>query len=184
MHEVLPGELAEVADRPHSIGELGVLGDDHAALAGRDDLVGVQTEAAHAAEPADPTPLVTRAGGLGRVLDNDEPVSGGQLEQRVEVHRMAEEVHEKNGSGSRCEPLLDLSRLEVVGSGIDIGKDRSSTLGQDRIGGGDAGERGGNHLVPGPISSTDSATWSAAVPVFVATAWRVSQSRAKPASSS
>ena len=46
MAEVLAGYLAEVPDGAQPLGQRGVAGDDHAALARGDDLVRVEAEAA------------------------------------------------------------------------------------------------------------------------------------------
>ena len=60
-----------------SAGQIGVVGEDHAALAGGDDLVAEKAEDARVAEGADDAGRGTRRRGLGGVLDHPEAAPAG-----------------------------------------------------------------------------------------------------------
>ena len=64
----------EVAKQPQPLGEVVVVGHDHAALAGGDDLVRVEAEAGHGSERAGLAAADGRAVRLGAVLDHGEAV--------------------------------------------------------------------------------------------------------------
>ena len=80
-------------------GELGVLGGDHAALAGGDHLARVQREARQRAERADRPALVGRADRARRVLDEQQPALVGEREERVHVGGQPDLVDRHDGLG-------------------------------------------------------------------------------------
>src|SRR5262249_33958433 len=149
VEEVLARDLAEVPDGAQPLRERRVVGDDHAALARGDDLVGVEAEAARGAEARHRAALRARARGLAGILDDGEAVSASQLEDGIEVERVAEEVHGEDGPRARGEAFLDAAYLEVVGLGIYVTEHRARAREEDGIGRGDARERRGDHLVAG-----------------------------------
>ena len=154
--EPLPGVVRQSVQRhlPHPIGQRGVVGDGHAALAGRDGLVGVEGEAGDgggvfaAAAPADCGFVDLWIGGLGvgcreavgGVFDDPQAVLGGKRLDRVHVHHQSADMHghdpddakrriQRRLAGSQ---LFDLSpgvaKVHVQGDRIAIDQQRNGTL--------------------------------------------------------
>ena len=92
---------AEVAQAAAALGQAVVVGDDHAALAGGDMLVGVEAEGADVAEAAAGPSLVGLAMHLGGVLDDLQAVLPRDVQQRVHIHRQAVDMHHHDGLGAR-----------------------------------------------------------------------------------
>src|SRR5216110_2279044 len=69
-----------------------VVRQDHPAASGGDDLVAVERETAHGAVRAHAAPLVRGAQRLGRVLHEGEREPRGELEEGIEIRRVAVEV--------------------------------------------------------------------------------------------
>ena len=85
-------------ERAHPRGHLRVARQHHAAAAGRDDLVAVERQAAGRAVDADPPAPVEGAERLGGVLHHGQRLARADLEQRIEVARVAVEVHRQHGA--------------------------------------------------------------------------------------
>src|SRR5581483_4330710 len=121
----------EVAKQPQALGQRRVLGDDHAALAGRDHLVGVEAEAGEMAERPDPPAPDGGAVRLGAVLDHGETVTIGDLEQPIHVDGVTEEVHRDD----RARPLdhegLDQVEIEVPGDRLGVDRHRNAAVAVD-----------------------------------------------------
>ncbi len=161
-HVELPAcelDLHAVVARPHDALEPVLLGeprlalvvqDEASALGGRDVLVGVEAERHEVPEGADPPPLPGAAEGLGRVLDDAKPVLPRDRVQAVAVDRKAGQVDRDDRAGPRRDRRLDASEVDVPGDGIDVDEDGPRPDLQDHVGRGDPGERGRDHLVPGP----------------------------------
>src|SRR5205085_11648875 len=71
----------EIAQASGALGQLIVVDQEHAALAGGEQLVGIETEAARRAEAADAPPTILGAVGFGGVLDDLQLVALGEVEQ-------------------------------------------------------------------------------------------------------
>ena len=95
--EVVIGLLVAVApglvdEEPHPARQRVIVGDDHAALAGRDVLALLEAEAADRAERAEGLAGVAGTVGLGAILDHRDPVLIGKPEDRPHVGRVSEEM--------------------------------------------------------------------------------------------
>ena len=98
---VVAGALAVRAQQPHLGVELGVVGDQGAAVAPAAEVLGrVEAEAAGVAERADAGGPVEGAVGLAGVLDHGDPALAAELEDRVHVDRAAEEVDRDHAAGA------------------------------------------------------------------------------------
>jgi hypothetical protein len=82
-----------------------------------------------------------------RILDQHEAVPSLQLEDRIEVDRMAGEVHDDDGPGARGDRCGELHRIDVEGLGIDVGQDRRGADMHRGIGRGGEGDGRGDDLV-------------------------------------
>ena len=136
-----------VGERAQERGERGVVGRDHAALARRHLLVGVEGEDRRGARAADLAAAVLAADGLAGVLDDRQPVLLRDRAERVHVARVAEDVHWEDGPCARRDRGLDGGRVEHVGLGIDVGEDRRRALVEDAVGRGDERDRRRDDLV-------------------------------------
>ena len=108
------------------------IGDQHAALARRDDLVELQAERARVAERAQTAAAIGGAGRLAHVLDQDEVVF---LRDRNElVHRgwRSAHVHRENRACARRDPPLDVGRIERQRL-VHLGKDGKGTRGEHGV---------------------------------------------------
>src|SRR5262249_51466178 len=68
--------------------EIGVVGDDHSALAGRDDLVAVETEYRRLPEASNLLSPIFGAVGLRGILDDPQTTLSSNLGDRAEIHRV------------------------------------------------------------------------------------------------
>ena len=122
----------EVAGAP---GERLVVGHEHPAAAGGDELVAVEAEAADPPDRADlaagvAARAVGRAERLGRVLDHRDAVALGGVDHRLEVGRMAQQVHDldrrrlpRPGPRPPVQLRGDERRIEVVGLALRVDED-------------------------------------------------------------
>ena len=143
---VAPGLVDE---QEHPAGERGVVGDDHAALAGGDVLALLEAEAADGAERADLAAAV-----LGQKAWAQSSMTGMPLESAssmiaVMSHGIAEEVGDDDRLGAVAEAGLDGLRRHVAGDRVDVGEDRDGALVEDRGQGAHVGDRRRDDLVAG-----------------------------------
>ena len=148
----------EVAGAP---GERLVVGHQHPAAAGGDELVAVEAEAADPPDRADLAAgvaalAVGRAERLGRVLDHRHAVALGGVDHRLEVGRMAQQVHDLDRRGlpdpgprPPVQLRRDQRRIEVVGLPLRVDEDGRRARVPHRVGRGDEGEAGDDDLVAG-----------------------------------
>ena len=100
---------AQVVDRAR---EPGVVGRDHAALAGGDVLRRVEREAGRCRERPDLPAAICALDRVRRVLDHRQP----ELRDRVEVGRLAREVHGQDRLRARAD-----ERRHLLGIDVEIG---------------------------------------------------------------
>src|ERR1019366_9043594 len=116
------GGAALIAEAAHVCGEFGAAGDDHAAFAGGDLLVGVEGEDGDVAKPADGTCAASgvdgSAEGFAGVFDERKVVALGDGYEDGHVGGNAEGVDGEDGAGTRCDGLLDGGGREIEGDGI------------------------------------------------------------------
>ena len=91
----------EVPQQAQPLGQPFVVRGDHPALAGRDDLVRVEREAAHVAERTGHATADRCAVRLGAVLDHGESVPRRDLDESVHVDRMTEEMDRDDRARAR-----------------------------------------------------------------------------------
>ena len=139
-----------VAQQAHPFGDLRIVGGDRAGVAiGAEILAGVEAEARGIAQHADAPSIPGRAVRLGGIFDEYEIVARCQHRQGVHVGRLAIDVDGQDGTRGRSQDGFDRVRVQVVGAGINVGKDRACADSADRFGRGNEGVRGRHDLVTG-----------------------------------
>ena len=137
---------AHQAEVPKRGGDVVVVRRHHAALARSDVLRRVEGEAGGNGERADLPPAVGGLGGVGGVLDHGD----SEGEQRVEVGRLAGEVHRQDrlrplgdclGDGLRVDVQVGIAHVHEHGAGAAV---------DDHVPGRRPGDRRRDHLVAGP----------------------------------
>ena len=134
--------------------EILAIGDHHTALAGRDDLVELETEAACVPERAKPSTLEGSAGGLAHVLDEGEPMAPGERCNRPHVGGGAAHVHGQDRPGARSQLTLCIARVERQRL-IDLDEHGQRSRSQDGVRGGVPRVGGDEDLVPGTDPGSD-----------------------------
>src|SRR4051794_4964879 len=94
---------AAVVDRARLHFELVIVGDDHAAFAGCDQLAGLETERAGGAERADSLAAPLAGMSMRRIFNERNLVSAADLLQAVEVGRMSAHVHRNHSFRARSD---------------------------------------------------------------------------------
>src|SRR6266511_3286140 len=140
-------EPSLVAQRREQLVLALVVRRDGAALTRRDLLVRIEREHRRVAVRPDGPPFVPRSERLARVLDERETVLAAELQQRIELARVAEDVD----CDDRLRPLgdgsLDGGRIEVVRVWIDVREHRCGALVDRAVRRRDERERRRDHLV-------------------------------------
>jgi len=142
-----------------------VIGDQEAGIAQRAQVLGgEEADGSKVAERANRPAAISRAEGLGGVFDHRQPAPPGNLEDRVHIRRLAEQVHGDDGLGAAGD-----ERLNAAGRQVEAFRARSANTGL-------APTRAMHPAVakkvndgqmtssPGPIPSAISATRMASVP--------------------
>ena len=134
---------AKVVDRAC---DLGVVGRDHAALAGGDVLRGVEREARRLGERPDLATAVRALDGVRRVLDHRQP----ELRDRVEVGRLAGEVDGQDRLRPRPDESSDLLGIDVEVRVANVREDRRGAGVDDDVRRRGPRDRRRDHLVARP----------------------------------
>ena len=141
---------AVTAQHVHFFGERVVVGQDHAAVPDRAEVLRrEERKGPGVADAADQPAHPARTGGLGAVLDHLELVALRDLADRRHVAREPVEVHRDDRARALGDPRLDLRRVEVEGRLVDVDEDRPRPRVLDDLGRRDEGERRRDDLVPG-----------------------------------
>ena len=137
-------------EQPQPLCDLLARGDRHAAVAHRRKVLrGEEREGRHIAIAADAMPLVGRAERLRRVLHERDAMAVGQLPERAEVGRLAEQVDRHDSPRPLGDRGLGRGGVEAERDRIDVGEDGRGAAARDRLGGREEGVRRGHDLVPG-----------------------------------
>src|SRR5215831_8016174 len=129
-----------------------VIRNDHAALTGRHDLAGMQTEYGDRRKTtnhASAEPAAERAGGI---LNNDEPMLVGKLENSIDLARKSDLVYRENSACAWANLSGHIVGIDVVGVRINVGKYRFGTAMRDHVDGSNEGERRYDHFITGSQS--------------------------------
>src|SRR5437879_3450002 len=110
-------------------------------------LAGIEAEAPQPPDPAYAPSFVAGAVRLGGVLDDPQPVVLCQLEQRVEIGRLAVEMHGNDPHRARPDRGAHRGGIDRHRPLVDVHEaDRTARLG-DRLGRGDEGVGGGDDFI-------------------------------------
>jgi len=138
---------AEVLDRPHVPLERVVVRRDDAALAGRQDLPGVEAEDASVELGTGGAVATTAPEGPGGVLDDHEVVRFGDVVDRPCVERHAKQRNGEDRGRVFGDGRLDRVWVDVVGVPLDVDEDGRGAEADDHVRGRWVSERGDDHLV-------------------------------------
>ena len=151
LHVLALDPLAEVAQTAEPAGQQRVVGADSAAVSKRAEVLArVEGEAGGGAERADRPSAVLRAGGLGRVLEQQQAVRLGHRLQRVHVARLAVEVHGEDPHRARTHRGAGRVGVDQAGVLQHVAQHRRGADVRDGQGRGDEGVRRDDDLVAGP----------------------------------
>ena len=135
----LAAGMVELAVTAGAFVDDGVVGSQHAAAAGREVLAAAAAEAADVADRAKAAVVPGAAVRVRHVLNHGQSVPLGDGQDGLHVAAHPAEVHGHDRAGAGGDGGLDGRRGDVVGLGIDVGKDRDEARVQD---GRHAGEEG------------------------------------------
>ncbi len=149
----IPGESGHAVgtQQPQPLGQAVVAGRHHAALTGGHVLVSEEAEAADAAPCAQRAAVERRAGGVGHIFDNVQPVAFGQGQQGGHVGGVAAVVDDDERPRVRRDARRHVGRrqAQVVGA-ADVGEDGRGPGVAHGVGRGHEGQRGHDYLVARP----------------------------------
>ncbi len=138
-----------IAVRAAEVGDAVVVGDDHAALAGGDLLVGVEAEDSGVAEGADGFAAVLASQPLARIFNHSNLVPAGDRAVLGHEDRVAEGLDREDGFGLGRDRVLDALRVHVQGLGADVHEDRLRADIQNAVRRRDEGKGRGDDLIAG-----------------------------------
>ncbi len=142
--------LAEPVQAVHGnpIGQLIVIGGDHATFTRGEILVGIETETGQrTGGAADHSALVTRTGSMRGIFDDDQTVLLGNRFDAIHIARQAAKVHGDDGLRARRDDFLNVGRIDIERDRIDVGKHGPGADMHDHIGGGRKRQRRRDHFV-------------------------------------
>ena len=85
---------------------------------------------------------------MGAVLDQNQPVFFTDLSQRIKCNRLTRVVNSDYSFCGRCDGLFHLPRIDIIGFGVNVRKDRSCPTVERTVGRGRKSDRRGDDLVP------------------------------------
>ena len=129
-------------------GKVAVVGQDDPAFGRCHLLVGVEREDRRVPERAIRPSVVVATDRLAGVLDDGQPVTVGDVNQRRQLGRVAEDVDDLDGLGARRDRGLDRGRVHIERLGIDLDEHRRRAGEQNRVGRRHKRERWHDDLVP------------------------------------
>jgi hypothetical protein len=137
------------AQAAHARGRRRIVGGDEAGVAERVEILErMGREAAEVPERAALAPLEHRSDRLGGVLDNEHPVTLGDVHNPVHAADAAGEMHRHDRARARRHRALDRRRIDVlIGQHVDEHRARAEV--DDHRGRGDERIRRRDHLVAG-----------------------------------
>src|SRR5436309_4569881 len=122
--EPFAGHAAAVVDRARLHFELVVIGDDHAAFAGCDQLAGLETERAGGAERADSLAAPLAGMSMRRIFYEGNLVPTAYFLQAIEVGRMSAHVHRDDGFRARRDCSFRQLWINAVSFRINVNQHR------------------------------------------------------------
>jgi hypothetical protein len=140
--------LPVVAQPAQPRGERIVVGEAGPAVAVTAERLGrKEARTGESGQRTGAAPTLSRTETLRRVLDDGQPMAGGDGVDRGEIGALAEQAHRQDRARRGTDRGLEQRRIEIVGVRIDVDEDRPCAEQRDRLAGGDEGERRGDDLV-------------------------------------
>src|ERR1700674_5772064 len=132
---------ALIAKFPGEHGKVRIICDDHSTFAGGNLFIGIEAKDARVSERSHFAAVELRAKGFASILDDEELVTPGNLEDFVECRGTAEGVHHDDCTSAQGDGFFDPGRIEIQRLGIDVNEDRHGALVKKNIGDGDESKR-------------------------------------------
>ena len=115
---------AVAAELAYALGQVGVVGRHHAAVAvAAQVLRREEAEAAHISQRARPTAFVFGADRLRGIFDNHEGADRSQVQQRIHICHLSEQMDGENHARPRREGSLHVAGVEIIGVGVYVHED-------------------------------------------------------------
>jgi hypothetical protein len=143
--------LTPVAQRAHTLGEVGAIRDDGAALAaGAEILSRVEAETTEIAERAGAPATALGAVGLRRILDHGDAVTLGYFANLFDLSEPPVQMHRHDGLRPRRDRGLETAWVHRPRRRIDVDQNGRRADVEDRRDGCDEGHGHGDDLVARP----------------------------------
>jgi hypothetical protein len=137
-----------VAQDPGEVGDVVVVGEDHAGVTDRPErLGGEEREHTRPAEQAGVHTVPPHADRLGAVLDQHRAGPVGHLGDRVHVGHLAEQVHRHDRPGTVADDRRQRVRVHGIAVRLDVDEHRLAARQHHRRGRREEGVDGHRHLV-------------------------------------
>src|SRR5579872_2828789 len=139
---------AVVAQLANGAIDLGIVGDDCAAVAERAEIfLDDETDSRGVAEFSDAEPIAAGTDGLGIVLNDLEVVLVGNLADRFHVGALTIKMNWNEQLRARCNRCFNFARINAIGAWIGIDEYGGRAGNPDRFGGGEESVGRGDALV-------------------------------------
>ncbi len=112
---------AVISQRPHPLGQPGIVRHDGTAVADAAEILGgVERIGGGMAEGAERAAIKGGTVGLGAILDHRQPVPDGKRHEGRHIGRVPEQVDRHDRSGARVHSVGSGGGVDAAGTGIDV----------------------------------------------------------------
>jgi hypothetical protein len=148
---VVADSFAVGTDQPHSVGQVGIVGDHRSGVSPGAKVLGrIEREAPGVADRPGAPHAHPGTVGLACVLDHRHTVLAGQFHDRLQVHGPSVQVDGNHAACPRPKRVPDAIGGDEAGVRVDVDEPRHRARHRHRLGGADEGVGGHEHLIPRP----------------------------------
>lgn len=149
IHALRLGFDGEVSELEEPLLDRGVPEDEQSALAGVEELGGMEGEHRHVAAEADGAAAMGHPKRMRGVVDDGDAILFGEPPEAVDIADVAVDVDGDNGLGARRHQPLRLGGVKAEGVGVDVREDGGRADALQRVGGRHEGQGGGDDVAAG-----------------------------------